>query len=171
MEPNEAGSPPPLDDGPDAGSGSPPPPPDLPPALGNLDASVATPNERGWAIAAHLAALVGLTGLLSDVSGALHVPSTAALGPLVVWLIKRSSSRYVSYHALQCLTLQLAALAVMIALRVLKAYDLIGLVNVAAIGYAVYGGIEVGNRHNFSYYIVGPWVRAMTRPGGGKQAS
>jgi uncharacterized Tic20 family protein len=127
-----------------------------PDSLGAADAST---SERHWAMAAHLAALVGLTWLLNPITGILHIPSSAALGPLVVWLIKRGQSRYVAFHALQCLTLQVAALVVMLALQHLWLGDLVGLVNLAAMGYAVYAAIEVGNRRDFAYKYAGPWVR------------
>jgi hypothetical protein len=75
----------------------------------NADAQslpVASPseNERHWAVAAHLAALLLalLTSWLVGVAG--------ALGALAVWLFKRDDSPFVARHALEALNFNLSML-------------------------------------------------------------
>jgi uncharacterized Tic20 family protein len=55
-----------------------------------------TPEERQWAMFAHLSALVvmALAGL-------------SFLGPLIVWLIKKDESKFVDYHGKEALNFQL----------------------------------------------------------------
>ena len=54
-------------------------------------------QERNWAIAAHLSALVAMAGL----------PFGHVLGPLVVYLIKGNESEYVGEHARASLNYQI----------------------------------------------------------------
>jgi uncharacterized protein len=56
------------------------------------------PDERNWAVGAHLSALVTLVGLPSFV------------GPLVVWLIKKDESEFVGEHARRALNFNLSVL-------------------------------------------------------------
>jgi uncharacterized protein len=55
-------------------------------------------DERNWAMAAHLSALVALIG----------IPSLA--GPLVVWLIKKDESAYVAAHSVHALNFNISVL-------------------------------------------------------------
>ncbi len=61
-----------------------------------LPLAAATPEERNWGMACHLSSYLGfLAGGLSF------------LGPLVCWLIKKDSSRFVDYHGKESLNFQL----------------------------------------------------------------
>jgi uncharacterized protein len=74
-------------------------------------------QERNWAMAAHLTALVAIAGL----------PFGHVLGPLVVYLVKGHESEFVGEHARASLNYQitvsiLAIVAVIIAVAVTLAY-------------------------------------------------
>lgn len=57
-----------------------------------------TPEERNWCVGAHLASFLGMAGLQFG----------AVLGPLVVWLIKRSESPAVDAHGKAVLNFQIS---------------------------------------------------------------
>ncbi len=67
-----------------------------------------TPEERNWAMAAHLSALVAIFG----------IPFGHVIGPLVVYLIQREKSPFATAHARDSLnfqiTLSLAAMLLFI---------------------------------------------------------
>ena len=74
---------------------TPPPPPPIPeqPILTPGPA----PEERTWAMAAHLSAFVGH-----------FIPFGHIIGPLVVWLVKRDSSDFVADQAKEALNAQIS---------------------------------------------------------------
>jgi len=76
--------PPPADKLPDAA-----PPPET------LSATL-TPDEKQWAMLCHLSAILGLL-----------VGGLTFLGPLVCWLVKKDTSRFVDYHGKESLNFQL----------------------------------------------------------------
>jgi uncharacterized protein len=81
-------------------------------------------QERNWAMAAHLSALVAIAGL----------PFGHVLGPLVVYLIKGHESEFVGKHARASLNYQISISIYAIAL---------GIVVVAsALGLAVYSSSD-----------------------------
>jgi uncharacterized Tic20 family protein len=57
-----------------------------------------TPQERTWAMACHLAALAGITG----------IPFAHIFGPLVVWLIKKDDFPLVNDQGKEALNFQLS---------------------------------------------------------------
>jgi hypothetical protein len=59
----------------------------------------ASPTERNWAVATHLA---GLAGYL--------VPFANIIAPLVIWLMKRDESEYIGWHACEALNFQISML-------------------------------------------------------------
>lgn len=67
----------------------------LPPAIEGP-----TTDERNWAAAAHIASLANLV-----------FPFGAVLGPLVVWLTKKDTSRFVDHHGRESLQFQICFLA------------------------------------------------------------
>jgi uncharacterized protein len=102
----------PADDGPHGspaqGASPPPPPPAPPPAWGTPPAHPAggpgvttSSDERNWAVAAHLTALIGFAGIPSFV------------GPLIVWLIKREQP-FVDEHGKEALNFNLSVLIYLI---------------------------------------------------------
>jgi len=124
----------------------------LPP---DLQAANVSKDERTWAMVGHLAALGGLV-----------IPTVGCiLGPLIVWLIKREESAFVAYHAKQSMWFQIFAAIAVTALALLGfctmfvTWLLATAVGLGALGYAIYGAIQVSGGKDFEYYWVGPWVR------------
>jgi len=146
--PGEAPGPQPASEAPPAGPGVAAEP--FPP---ELQAAAASKDERTWGMIAHLAALAGLVFL----------PFGAIVGPLVVWLIKKEESRFVAFHAKQCMWLQIFALGATIVCALLfflfVTIPLAFLAYLGGMAYAVYGAIQVSSGKDFEYYKVGPWVR------------
>lgn len=63
-----------------------------------------TDEERGWAIAAHLSTMAGTA-----------IPCGNILAPLVIWLIHRDKSSFVSKHAWEAVAFQIGvALAIIV---------------------------------------------------------
>jgi uncharacterized Tic20 family protein len=116
--------------------------------------------------------LAHLSILLNLISGILGVAA-----PFVIYLIYKDRSRYVAYHSLQSLFFQLIfwvgggivagvtwALtgilsAVLIGLLCIPIALLISAVPLAAIVYAIIGGIQCSQGQDFRYWLVGDWVR------------
>lgn len=126
-----------------------------------------TPSEeRTWAMLAHLSILLNL------VSGILGVAA-----PFVIYLIYKDRSRYVAYHSLQSLFFQMIfwvgggvlagvtwaltgiLAAVVVGLLCIPIALLVSAVPLAAIVYAVIGGIQCSQGQDFRYWLVGDWVR------------
>ena len=123
----------------------------LPPELQSANASK---DERTWGMVGHLAALAGLT----------QIPFANVLGPLIVWLIKREESKFVAFHAKQCMWLHIfasiAALGmILLGLALCFPFVIAVLITLGAIGYSIYGAIQVSGGKDFEYYWIGPWVR------------
>jgi len=123
-------------------------------------------DERQWAMFAHLSILLNLvTGFLGVVV------------PLVVYMIYKDRSRYVAYHSLQSLIFQLVwwvgggfligaawaitgvLSAVLIGLLCIPVALVFSLIPLAALGYGIYGGVQVSQGRDFKYWLVGDWVR------------
>ena len=56
------------------------------------------PNEKNWAVAAHLASVAGWIG----------IPFGHILAPLVVWLVKKDESEFVRSQAIESLNFQIS---------------------------------------------------------------
>ncbi len=123
-------------------------------------------DERQWAMFAHLSILLNLvTGFLGVVA------------PLVIYMIYKERSRYVAYHSLQSLIFQLVwwvgggfligaawaitgvLSAVLIGLLCIPVALVLSLIPLAALGYGIYGGVQVSQGRDFKYWLVGDWVR------------
>ncbi len=106
---------------------------DLPPVRTDI-----TDDDRLWATLAHLSILVGLS----------------ALGPLIIWLVKRESSPFIDDQAKEALNFQLSCLvaSLVTAASCLLAPVAIAIL-IAGIVYGVIGGIEAnrGNRYRYPY--------------------
>jgi uncharacterized Tic20 family protein len=151
--------PPPVTPSPDAPPpvvpGGPPPPYPEPP-LGATAGSpppytgvpgVLTPDEKNWALAAHMSALIQLTG----------VPSL--VGPLVVWLIKRDTMPFVNEHGKEALNFQLTQWIVLIGACFLS-FTCIGAIIAIPLAIvdlvfllvmAVVAGLKAGNGELYRY--------------------
>ena len=123
-------------------------------------------DERQWAMLAHLSILLNLvTGFLGVVA------------PLAIYMIYKDRSRYVAYHSLQSLIFQLVwwvgggfligaawaitgiLSAVLIGLLCIPIALVLSLIPLAALGYGIYGGVQVSQGRDFKYWLVGDWVR------------
>ena len=105
------------------------------------------------------------------------IPSANIIGPLIIWALKHAQSRFVAFHAIQSLRLQIiATIPVVLMLVGLKIYGLgCFLMPVAVLiliwvpAYALYGAYQVACGRNFEYYLIGSWVRkSMGFPGSKK---
>lgn len=65
-------------------------------------------EERNWAMAAHLTALVGIV-----------VPGGNIVAPLIVWLVKREQSAFVDRHARESLNFNITTSIYVVALSVI----------------------------------------------------
>lgn len=74
-------------------------------------------DERNWAMAAHLSALIAL----------ISIPSL--VGPLVVWLLKKDESPFVAAHGVDALNFNISVLI----------YTIVGSLAMALIGLATLG--------------------------------
>jgi uncharacterized protein len=141
----------------------PPPPPQQPQASPvestlppDLQTANATPEDRSTAMIAYI--LGALTGIL---------------GPLILYLVKKEgSSRFLRFHILQMIWLQVAVFVVVIVL-----FGVIGIGSVvtggigcicfplayvpglAALAYCIYGAIQINGGKDFECWLVGPRVR------------
>ena len=85
------------------GPENPAPSPEVPPAPLPPTGTAGT-EERTWAMVAHLSALVALLG----------VPFGNALGPLVIWLIKKDTMPFVADQGKEALNFQLTQAIVLL---------------------------------------------------------
>ncbi len=119
-------------------------------------------DERTWAMLAHLSILLNLvTGFLGVVA------------PLVIYLVYKDRSRYVAYQSMQAFLFQLIfwgggtfltaiawvvsslLSAVLIGLLLMPIACIISAVPIAAIIYAVVGGLQCFQGAEFRYWLVG----------------
>jgi uncharacterized protein len=127
-----------------------------------------TPSEeRTWAMLAHLSVLLNLvTGVLGPVAA------------LIIYLIYRDRSRYVAYHSLQSLLLQLIVWLggglitafvwmvvgtlsmIIIGLCLIPFAILVSFIPLAALVYGVIGAIQTNQGQDFRYWLIGDWVRS-----------
>lgn len=122
------------------------------------DTGIST-EDRNWAMGAHLWSAANI----------LSGHALAWLGPLVIWLYKRNSSRFIAFHSLQtllftlvwagilivgwCITLALTFLVVGILLwPVMFALHLVPAV------FNIIGTIKAANGEWYEYPIVGRWA-------------
>ena len=129
-------------------------------------AYVPTNEEKNWAMLAHLSVLVNIF--------------TAILGPVaaaIIYFAFRDRSRYVSYHALQSLVLQLivwvgggilvgGAWAItgilsifVIGLCLVPFAILISCLPVVAPVYGIVAAVQTSQGEDFKYWLIGDWVR------------
>jgi uncharacterized Tic20 family protein len=127
-------------------------------------------DERTWAMLAHLSVLANLvTGILGPVAS------------LIIYLVYRDRSKYVAYHALQSTINQLiwwvgggSLIGVIWAVTGLLSALIVGLICIpfsllltiallamplVSLIYGVIGAIQVSQGQDFSYWLVGDWVR------------
>jgi uncharacterized Tic20 family protein len=83
--------------------------------------SALTPDERTWAMIAHLSALVGMI-----------VPFGNVIAPFLVWRVRRDQSAFVGEHAKEALNFNISVLIAVFACYVLT-WLLIGLLLLAVV--------------------------------------
>jgi uncharacterized Tic20 family protein len=133
--------------GPEPSAAVPPPYPGLsglPPGAGPVSS-----EEKNWALAAHMSALVMLVSI------------PGVLGPLIVWLIQRDKMPFVNMHGKEALNFQLTQFFVMLACVILGfatcsvGFIITGPIAIAdaifAMVMAVIAGLKAGNGENYSY--------------------
>ena len=125
------------------------------------------PEERQWAMFAHLAILANLfSGFLGPIV------------PLAIYMIYKDRSRYVAYQSMQALIFQLiwwvgggvlagvvwaitgALSAVIIGLICIPIACVISAIPLFALGYGVYAGIRCNQGEDFKYWLIGDWFRS-----------
>ncbi len=137
------------------------------------DRPLPTPEERQWAMLAHLTVLLNL---VSAVGG--------PLAALAIYLAYRERSKYVAFQAFQALVFQLIAwvgagviagllflvggilTALVVGIFLLPLACLVGLIPLAALVYGVMGAVACSRGEDFRYWLIGDWVEASFRPEG-----
>ncbi len=124
-------------------------------------------DERTWAMLAHLSVLINLvTGFLGPIAA------------LIIYVVFKDRSRYVAYHALQSLLLQLIVW-VGGGLVIAAAWTIAGVLSVILIGlllmpfacllsfvplvapvYGIIGAVKTSQGEDFKYWLIGDWVRS-----------
>lgn len=122
----------------------PPPPP--PPAV--------TPDERTWATMAHVSGIIASFVTLS------------ALGPLIVWLVKKNESSFVDDHGREALNFQITVMCVAIVIVILGFATcgigllLLPLLGIASIVLSIFGAVKANDglpwRYPVSIRFIGP---------------
>ena len=95
--------------------------------------------SRGWAAAAHLIPLIGLS----------------FVAPLVIWLIKRDEDAFVEYHSREALNFQLTLIIYIIAsvllMLVLIGFILIFVVGIFAFVVIIIAGVKAAGGEFYRY--------------------
>jgi uncharacterized Tic20 family protein len=102
---------------------------------------VASPDERNWAMLAHLSSLL-----------AIWLGGLAFLGPLIIWLIKKDQSPFVGDQAKEALNFQLAVFIVTLVCTITcVGLIIVPVIVVADIVYSVLAGIEANKGVYYRY--------------------
>ena len=128
-----------------------PPPPTSPPPTDPAQAGLPVPEERQWAMFAHLSALIGLV-----------IPLGSILGPLVIWLIKKDTMPLVNDQGKEALnfniTVAIAAIVGWILCFVLIGFLVLAALFVAWLVFVIIATIKanegVAYRYPFTLRLV-----------------
>jgi uncharacterized protein len=111
-----------------------------------------TPDERNWAVAAHLSSVLGI-----------WIGFLGALGPLVVMLTKGKESAYVRAQAVEALNFNITVLAYSIIgwilAFVLIGFVILGVVFVFWLVLTIVASIKVSNGEHYRYPLTFRLVR------------
>lgn len=139
--PPESVNPPPPPEGP---LPPPPSPPQAPPPNEPSQAGLPVPEERQWAMFAHLSALIGLV-----------IPLGSILGPLVIWLIKKDTMPLVNDQGKEALnfniTVAIAALIGWILMFVLIGFLVLAAVFIAWLVLVIIATIKANEGVTYRY--------------------
>ena len=115
------------------------------PSTGDL-----TADEKQWAMFCHLAALAGLI-----------VPGANLIGPLVCWMVKKDTSRFVDYHGKESVNFQINMLIYMLIcfalVFVFIGFVLLPLVAIYSIVMPIIAGIKANEGQKYEY----PYTRRL----------
>ncbi len=108
-----------------------------------------TPEERQWALLAHL------SGLIASMLGGL-----AFVGPLIVWLIKKDQSAFIADQAKEALNFQIAVTIALLVSFAIGAATCVGFLLVPVVGvgslvFAIIAAMEAnkGVAYRYPYTI------------------
>ncbi|MCZ7648866.1 MAG: DUF4870 domain-containing protein [Planctomycetota bacterium] len=121
-------------------------------------ASGVTADEKQWGMLAHLLVLSGYI-----------IPFGNFIAPVVVFFMKKDESKFVKFHALQSIFLQLALFVVMLILMIpiiiltfitaglatLLMIPLFGLIGIGLLIYVIMIGLKANKGELARYYFVG----------------
>lgn len=143
--PPESVSPPPPPEAPvPPQAPPPPPPPQAPPPNDPSQAGLPVPEERQWAMFAHLSALIGLV-----------IPLGSILGPLVIWLIKKDTMPLVNDQGKEALnfniTVAIAAMVGWILMFVLIGFLVLAAVFIAWLVFVIMATIKANEGVTYRY--------------------
>lgn len=124
------------------------------------------PEERTWAMIAHLGGIAGLI---------VGVGQLGWVVPLVLWFVYREKSSFVAFHALQQLLFQLACLAAFwIAVGVVTVltflvigvflWPLVALIPVVPFIWSIVAALKANVGEWYEYPVVGTLARRYTLP-------
>ena len=119
-----------------------------------------TSDDRTWALLSHLGAVAGLV---------IGFGTLGWLAPLIIWLVKKDSSRYVGFHALEELFFQIAWAVILgvgwgitfVLMMVLVGFLLVPVMIAlyfVPIVWSVVAGIKANNGEWYEYPVVGRWA-------------
>ena len=93
-------------------------------------------EDKLWAMFAHLSGLIGLS----------------FIGPLVIWLVKKESSRFVEDQAKEALNFQLTIiLASLVASATCVGVVLLPVIIIGGLVYAILGGVAANRGEAYQY--------------------
>lgn len=124
----------------DAPNGAPPPPYAEPASMGTGP----TAEERQWGMFAHLSALVGFI-----------IPLGNIVGPLIIWLMKKDTSRFIDDQGKESLNFQItvtiAAMIAAVLIVILVGFLLLPLIAIVALIFTIMGAIKANEGMEYRY--------------------
>lgn len=125
---------------------------------------VSDQEARQWAMFSHMSVLLNLFTVFMG----------AAI-PLIIYFLYKDRSKFVAFHAMQAFIMQviysfggtLVAVLVggiggaipVVGLVCIGLACILGILPLVALGYGVYGGIQVNQGNDFKYWLIGDWVQ------------
>ena len=100
-----------------------------------------TSDERTWAMLAHLSSFVG-----------------AIVGPLIVWAIKKDTSKFVAYHALQQLIFDAVLIPIILVLAIVTC-GIGGVLIVVPMICHIMGAVRANAGEYHELPLAGAWAR------------
>jgi len=116
-------------------------------------------EERTWGMIAVLSPLVGYI---------IPIPFVNVIVPLVIYFMKRDTSRFVAFHALQTVYFSIAIL-VAVVICIPLCFMCVGIPLLVAVGigslvYLIIIAIKANNGEWAEFWLVGAWARKSVGP-------